>query len=294
MFGSYWLFGKSTARIDISFNGETFEVVPGKENFPVVNVSWYGAAFYCNMVSRLNNMEELYHTDDWSCEVYGDNGYRLPTEAEWEYAASYNDDRQYPWGDFIDINYANYDENQANETMEVGSFSPLGDNQLGVCDLAGNLHEWTHDWLNNYPASAQIDPINQDVYNEEFKVFRGGSWFSPSSYCTNYYRGSSQRDFTFPFLGFRVMSFDINTATNNSTMMMKGELNIFPNPAGQSCRLEMEGSCEYYIYNAMGDKLTEGRFQNHTEVDVSAFSKGLYIVVVNSLSRKEVSTLVVK
>jgi len=280
---------------DISFNGESFEVTDGKEDFPVVNVSWYGAAFYCNMISRLNNLEELYNLDDWSCEVYGADGYRLPTEAEWEYAASYNDDRIYPWGDFIDINYANYDEFPGNSTTEVGSFSPLGDNQLGVCDLSGNLHEWTHDWLNNYPASAQIDPINEDVYNEEFKVFRGGSWFSPSSYCVNYYRGSSQRHFTFPFLGFRIIYFDVSSAIDNAKIKTTwSELNLFPNPATHNCRIEMEGSCEYFIYNSVGNIVLEGNFKNHLDVDISTFSKGIYFVSVNSFRGNFASKLVVR
>jgi len=177
----------------IKFDGEKFVPLSGKENYPVIEVSWYGAAFYCNMLSEQEGLDKLYDIDDWSCDVYGKTGYRLPTEAEWEYVARYNDARAFPWGN------ESYSKEKANcestigDTTKAGSYSPKGDSKLGVCDLAGNVAEWCNDWYDLYSGKEEeIDPegppsspmvyIPRIKRSWPLKVIRGGSWrYDPSN-----------------------------------------------------------------------------------------------------------------
>jgi len=182
----------------ITFIGNTFKPHPGKENFPVVEVTWYGAAFFCNMLSEKEGLAPLYNIDDWSCQVYGKTGYRLPTEAEWEYAAKFNDARPYPWGNAeADSSYANL-KRQIKDPVEVattpvGSYSPKGDSKLGICDLSGNVAKFCNDWYNKFDNAVfgETDPVGPSqslyFYLPIFKQFRsvrvvrgGGFLFDPN------------------------------------------------------------------------------------------------------------------
>jgi formylglycine-generating enzyme required for sulfatase activity len=184
----------------ITFENGAFKPHAGKENYPVVEVTWQGAAFYCNMLSEREGLDPLYNLDDWSCQVYGKTGYRLPTEAEWEYAAKFDDGRAYPWGnDAPDGTRANI-QRQIKDPVEVattaaGTFSTHGDSKLGVCDLAGNVAEWCNDWYNDFYVDAQTpvtDPvgppaslfINLPVFKEfrPLRVVRGGSFLFDPAY----------------------------------------------------------------------------------------------------------------
>ncbi len=170
----------------IRFSDGKFSCLPGKEQYPIVEVTWYGAAFFCNMLSEREGLSPLYNLDDWSCQVYGKNGYRLPTEAEWEYAASFDDNRLYPWGnDAPPAGKANV-LGYARVIMPVGSF-PASDSKLGISDLAGNVAEMCNDWYyDSYEGAAAKDPIgpgpvlllNLPVFKEfrPMKVVRGGSY----------------------------------------------------------------------------------------------------------------------
>jgi formylglycine-generating enzyme required for sulfatase activity len=182
----------------ITFADGKFKPHAGKENFPAVEVTWYGAAFYCNMLSEKEGLSPLYDLDDWSAQVYGKSGYRLPTEAEWEYAASYDDGRPYPWGkDEPSDSLANAKHTVKNpvdvDTLPVGSKSPQGDSKLGIADLAGNVSEWCNDWYNDsYAAQDTVDPVGADqvlYFNlPVFKKFssaralRGGSFLLDPAY----------------------------------------------------------------------------------------------------------------
>ncbi len=116
----------------------------GRANHPVVLVTWYDADAYCR----------------WR-EV------RLPTEAEWERAASWDPEeekeRKYPWGDEFDKDKCNISESGIGETRLVGEYSPKGDSPYGLADMAGNVWEWVADWYDEVKVE---------------KVLRGGSWTS--------------------------------------------------------------------------------------------------------------------
>ncbi len=183
----------------ISFENGIFKAMAGRENLPVVEVTWYGAAFYANMLSEQEGLTPLYNLDDWSCQIYGKTGYRLPTEAEWEYAAQYDDAREFPWGNEpIDDTRANQGHKDktppAAFPVAVGSFSPKGDSKLGISDMAGNVAEWCNDWyVDYYPSEVdQVDPagsgqvlfFNLPVFKKfsAGRVLRGGSFLMDTEF----------------------------------------------------------------------------------------------------------------
>lgn len=172
---------------EISFSDleGTFMVAGGKEDCPVWVVTWYGAAAYCDWLSMASRLDRAYdHGEDWSCnghDPYGAEGYRLPTDAEWEYAAQYNDDRVYPWGnEEPDCTRANfYDHNGTDDCcVELCGVSPVGSYpdapaSLGLSDMAGNVWEWCNDWWGSLGTVAVTDPVGPTTGT--YRVAHGGS-----------------------------------------------------------------------------------------------------------------------
>jgi len=161
---------------------------------PAKEMTWYGAARYCDWLSLQVGFPRAYeHTGDWSCngsDPYGAEGYRLPTDAEWEYTAQWNDERAYPWGDMEpSCDYANYFGEVAScigWTTLVGNY-PSAPATLGFSDMAGNVREWCNDhWeceLGNAPVTNPSGPSSGSV-----RVIRGGSWDLPADNLRCAYR----------------------------------------------------------------------------------------------------------
>jgi len=144
---------------------------------PVKSVSWYGAAAYCNWLSLREGLPRAYDHHTWqpvSGSLYEQSGYRLPSEAEWERAAKYDDDRLYPWGDESPTcSRANYAA-CGSWTLPVGSL-PAEKSIGGVAmyDMAGNAFEWCADW---FACDLGTDPVTdpEGPASGDDRFFRGG------------------------------------------------------------------------------------------------------------------------
>jgi formylglycine-generating enzyme required for sulfatase activity len=152
-------------------------------NHPVKYVSWYGAACYCDWRSQMENLPR-YYEGQWGQipnprNPYTATGYRLPTEAEWEFAAQYDDERTYPWGSAAPTctlaNFYNSSYYCVGWTSPVGAH-PAGASSLGLQDMAGNVWEWCNDWYTSYSAGAVSDPPGPA--SGSYRVVRGGGWGS--------------------------------------------------------------------------------------------------------------------
>ncbi len=153
----------------------------GRGQRPVINVSWWDAIAYCNWLSDKEGLPKAY--DDKGNFLDGNGkittdpsrviGYRLPTEAEWEYAArggNKSNDYRYSGSNIVG-NVAWYEDNSGMKTQEVGRKAP---NELGIYDMSGNIWEWCSDWYASYTSSAKTNPYNATPGAN--RVLRGGSW----------------------------------------------------------------------------------------------------------------------
>lgn len=174
------------------------------DNCPVESVSWFDALEFVNALSREEGLEECYQINGEEVSFVGLDcaGFRLPTEAEWEYAARGAQGREYPWGDEAPTpEHANYDATGKRSTMPVKSF-PKGATPEGIHDMAGNVSEWCHDWWGRYPGDVQADPLGSD--SGPARAFRGGSFSSTLRFLPSKYRGLNPPGGRLFDLGFRV------------------------------------------------------------------------------------------
>ena len=173
-------------------------------NRPVERVSWNDAVAFCKKLSQMTGRP-----------------YRLPSEAEWEYACRASTTTPFHFGPTITTDLANYRGTDKESfgwsgsygqgpkgiyregTTEVGSFPP---NAFGLFDVYGNVLEWCQDvWHENYEDAPTDGSAWREGGNQEIRVRRGGSWFDSPRYCRSAYRSSSTPANRSDFVGFRVV-----------------------------------------------------------------------------------------
>jgi formylglycine-generating enzyme required for sulfatase activity len=177
-------------------------------NHPVKYVTWYGAACYCDWLSQMNGLP-AYYNGNWEQipspnNPYTAMGYRLPTEAEWEFAAQHDDERSYPWGSASPTcTLANYLPSGycVGWTSPVGNH-PAGAGSLDLQDMAGNVWEWNNDWYAAYSSSPQSDPAGPD--SGSGRILRGGGWATGAVYLPCAYRNVSNPLYAYNYYGFRL------------------------------------------------------------------------------------------
>ena len=183
--------------------GKTPSEFKGKQN-PVEKVSWDDAVEFCRKLSELPEEKAAGYV------------YRLPTEAEWEYACRAGTKTTYSFGDSVDSlgDYAWYNKNSGdpaggswvpedtvnNTTHPVGVKKP---NPWGLYDMHGNVWEWCQARYGDYPSGSTTDPTGPAKGSD--RVFRGGSWMNFSGHCRSAYRGGGTPGHRSSSLGFRVL-----------------------------------------------------------------------------------------
>jgi formylglycine-generating enzyme required for sulfatase activity len=177
---------------------------------PVERVRWRDAKQYCNERSLLEGLKPCYNekTANWTCD-YSANGYRLPTEAEWEFAARAGSDGPYDFGPADKLRqFAWFAGNADQKTHPAGQKKP---NRWGLYDMYGNVSEWCEDVYSPtyYKESPAVDPQGPpDPGSDVRRVIRGGSWKSSPDQCRATTRrgertGDSDACFSTDFCGFR-------------------------------------------------------------------------------------------
>jgi formylglycine-generating enzyme required for sulfatase activity len=170
-------------------------------NLPVENISWYDAVEYCNRLSQREGLTPAYQisgtnvTCDWNA-----NGYRLPTEAEWEYACRAGTTTAYNTGNTISTNTGWYKDNSNSATHPVGQKSA---NVWDLYDMHGNVWEWCWDWYDKYSSIEQTNPRGPSSGSS--RVLRGGSWFIYGRDLRSAYRNYSSPFGRSNNIGFRLV-----------------------------------------------------------------------------------------
>ena len=164
------------------------------DNLPVENVSWFDAVMYCNWRSQLEGLTPVYtisgsgdnRTVTWNRNANGRaDGYRLPTEAEWEYACRAGTTTAYNTGAAISDNTGWYSANSDRTTHPVGQ-KPA--NAWGLYDMHGNVSEWCWDRYGDYSTGAPMETNPFGASSGSYRVLRGGSWFLIAQYLRSAYR----------------------------------------------------------------------------------------------------------
>lgn len=181
---------------------------------PVENVTWYDAIRFCNTKSEAEGLSPCYTisgtTVTWDKSA---NGYRLPTEAEWEYAARANTDTPFSFGSYVNDEDANcynaygYNNNASGQwvngylehTVSTDSYLANGN---GLYNMHGNVAEWVWDWYGSYSEEASLNPTGMQAGN--YKIARGGGWNDFPKHIRSAYRSAYLADVPLYSIGIRL------------------------------------------------------------------------------------------
>jgi formylglycine-generating enzyme required for sulfatase activity len=172
---------------------------------PVEQVRWSDAARYCNARSRLEGLQSCYDLKTWECNFDAD-GYRLPTEAEWEYACRAGTKTTYFFGNDSSKlrDYAWFEENSGGRPRPVGQKLP---NPWGLYDVHGNVWQWCNDFykVDYYQESPQENPRGPNIGDN--KVVRGGAWKFSAQTCRSGYRYNEDPGYADVCFGYDIYGF---------------------------------------------------------------------------------------
>lgn len=197
----------------MGFNPSRFgtDVITPSGGLPVESVTWFDAVMFCNKLSQKDGRTAAYSITDIQLEagkkniksatvslVSGANGYRLPTEAEWEYACRAGKTTPFNTGETLTADQANIGQ-KTNSTMAAKSFKP---NAFGLNNMHGNVWEWCWDYYADYETATVRDP--QGPAEGSGRVNRGGCWFNSPVLCRSAFRYRDSPVNRYDLLGFRV------------------------------------------------------------------------------------------
>ena len=182
---------------------------------PVQSVVWFDAVLFCNWLSWKEGRQACYQRtgekmkfngdreeewDVWNCD-FGRDGYRLATEAEWEYACRAAATTRFAFGDdeSLLVRFGYHVNNSKSQAWPGGNLLP---NAFGLFDMHGNVWEWCNDWYGAYDTTAFDDPRGPGTGSS--RVLRGGSWGNPAWHCRSAARGRNAPSYRTNSLGFRV------------------------------------------------------------------------------------------
>jgi formylglycine-generating enzyme required for sulfatase activity len=295
-------------------------------NWAAYSIEWGSAALFCNARSKCEGLPDTAYSysgikgnvgvlctlQNVSTNLHA-NAYRLPTEAEWEYACRAGTFTDYYWGkDFEDYRsdtstadvdtHATWHDNSFGlgkdnviilgpgldslyyGAHEVGKKKP---NAYGLYDMSGNLSEWCNDWADYYPWGDVTDPTGPEPANPAgfVRAQRGGNWSNDITYLRSTERQFEAADYKYFFCGFRTVSSGFTSSVKRTgarlphgkapSFYLKSGILYYDNAAG----------CEIGIYSFQGKKLFSATSQNRRfSFDTKVLSKGSYIVSIRLTS----------
>jgi formylglycine-generating enzyme required for sulfatase activity len=192
------------------------------DNYPAHSRTWYDAALYCNALSKIDKLDNVFQYDSvfgtpgngsvlFNVNVHMDKtGYRMPTEAEWEYACRAGTTTEYYWGSADAKDYACFSASANSNSLSSCPVAQKRPNKFGLYDMSGNLKEWCIDWYGGeYPDSSAVNPVILtvliNVAGDPHRILRGGSFSDETEKIR-----SASRSYTLPshfdqYIGFRTV-----------------------------------------------------------------------------------------
>ncbi len=183
--------------------GSNPSLFKGSDDRPVETVSWLDAVNFCNKMSEKDKRTPFYHINGTEVADVGGNGYRLPSEAEWEYACRAGSATLFPFGDDAGKlgEHAWCSSNYPSRSHDVGQKSP---NAWGLYDLLGNVWEWCADWYDGKPDALSASEIRRSASRASYRVIPGSDSWSSAWQCRPAYRNGHAPEDGHMWLGFRV------------------------------------------------------------------------------------------